>query len=46
MGIVYNNVIAGDYKNGDIKLKGLRCDKIVLIHRGFLGKKLKLIKIL
>lgn len=38
MGILCNNVIAGDYKNGDIKCKGLRSDKVVLIHRGLLGK--------
>ena len=38
MGIACNNILSGDYKNGDIKLKGLRSDKIVLIHRGLLGK--------
>lgn len=38
MGIICNNVISGDYKNGDIKLKGLRCDKVVLIKKGLLGK--------
>ncbi|ADL53681.1 hypothetical protein [Clostridium cellulovorans] len=38
MGIACNNVISGDYKNGDIKLKGLKNDKIVLIHKGLLGK--------
>ena len=38
MGIACNNVIAGDYKNGDIKLKGLRNDKVVLIKKGLLGK--------
>lgn len=38
MGIACNNILAGDYKNGDIKLKGFRNDKIVLIHRGLFGK--------
>ena len=27
MGVACNNVIGGDYKNGDIKVKGLRADK-------------------
>lgn len=38
MGIACNNVLSGDYKNGDLNLKGFRNDKIVLIHRGLLGK--------
>lgn len=39
MGVACNNVIGGDYKNGDIKVKGLRADKIVLVVHGLLGKK-------
>lgn len=39
MGIACNNVIGGDYKNGDIKVKGIRADKLVLITHGLLGKK-------
>lgn len=39
MGVACNNVIGGDYKNGDIKVKGLRADKIVLVAHGLLGKK-------
>ena len=39
MGVACNNVIGGDYKNGDIKVKGLRADKIILVTHGLLGKK-------
>lgn len=38
MGVACNNVISGDYKNGDIKLKGLRNDKVILVQRGLIGK--------
>ena len=38
MGLVTNMIKAGDYKNGDIKLKGLKSDKPTLICRGLLGK--------
>ena len=39
MGVACNNVIGGDYQNGDIKVKGLRADKIILVTHGLLGKK-------
>lgn len=39
MGVACNNVIGGDYKNGDIKVKGLRADKMILVTHGLLGKK-------
>ena len=39
MGVGCNNVIGGDYKNGDIKVKGLRADKMILVTHGLLGKK-------
>ena len=38
MGVACNNVISGDYKNGDIKLKGLRNDKVILVQRRLIGK--------
>ena len=39
MGLLCNNVIGGDYKGGDVKVKGFRNDKIFIIYRGLLGKK-------
>ena len=39
MGVMGNTVLSGDYKNGDIKVSGLRANKIVLVFRGLLGKK-------
>lgn len=39
MCVACNNVIGGDYKNGDIKIKGLRADKIFLVTHGLFGKK-------
>ena len=38
MGLLSNIVSAGDYKNADIKVKGLRNDKVILVKRGLLGK--------
>ena len=39
MGLMVDNVIAGDYKGANIKVKGLKNDKLILIHKTFLGKK-------
>ena len=38
MGLMGNIVSAGDYKNADIKLKGIKGDKVVLVKKGLLGK--------
>lgn len=38
MGVLVNCVTAGDYKGADIKAKGMKSDKPVLIKKGLLGK--------
>lgn len=39
MGWWIDNVTAGDYKGANIKVKGLKNDKVILIHKTILGKK-------
>ena len=38
MGILNDCVIAGDYKNGNFKIKGFKQEKVVLEYRTMLGK--------
>lgn len=38
MGLITNLVTAGDYKNANIKVKGMKNDKVFLIHKSLLGK--------
>ncbi len=38
MGLITDLVTAGDYKNADIKVKGMRNDKVFLIHKSLFGK--------
>lgn len=39
MGLITDKITAGEYKGSDIKVKGFKNDKVLLIHKSILGKK-------